>query len=199
MKEITVKHDLLPLLPKAGGVYLISGGYEVNTVTMGLAATYLLTGERVYWVDGGNAFNPYHLTEAAKRLCLDPGPLLKRLFVARAFTVYQLDALIAKRLEPDLKKHPKALGIIFDPLKLFLDPDVAEPEAKRVLQSISRRIRHLKERGYRLIVINPDHESQALERNNLLQIIRQTATRIYALRLEEDSIRLIEDDSLVIR
>lgn len=148
---------------------------------MELAASYLVAGGRVFWVDGGNSFNPYRLTEAAKRLGMDPAPLLRRLFVARAFTVYQLEALIRRRLKPSLERYPDALGVIYDPLALFMDGEVGEVIVLRVLRQITSEIKGLKARGYRLIVLCPDRGLKIQSRDNLFNILGKTATRIITL------------------
>lgn len=197
MKEVAIKHEILPLLPQEGGVYFLYGDPVVEIVAMDLAASYLMTGKRVFWVDGGNSFNPYALTEAAKRLNINPHPLLKRLFVARAFTVYQLGALIARRLKPAIERYPDALGVIYDPLALCMDQDVSRGEVVRVLRQITSDIRHLREKGYRLIVVIP---RQAIGlagfrikgRDNLINILSSSATRMITISRDDTGIRLIE-------
>lgn len=176
----------LPLLPEEGGVYLLYGDAVVEKIALELAASYLLTGERVFWVDGGNSFNPYALTEAAKRLNLDPHPLLRRLFVARAFTVYQLGALVARRLKPALEKYPGALGVIFDPLALCMDQDISRSEVLRVLRQIASDIKHLREKGKRLIVASPRQVEAFID------LLSAQATKRVTLTSSGAGVRLIE-------
>lgn len=145
----------MPHLQLDKSTYLISGRQEVEVSAMEIVATFLVRGEKVFWVDGGNSFNPYMLTEAAKRLSINPHTLLRRLFVARAFTVHQLVSMIVRRLAPALDKHPDALGIIFDPLALCRNPDVPEAEAGRAVKQIVAEIKRIQKKGYRLIVAIP--------------------------------------------
>ncbi|MDD5435268.1 MAG: hypothetical protein PH343_07550 [Nitrospira sp.] len=134
----------------------LTGRYEVETIAMEIAASFLKRGEKVFWVDGGNSFNPYMLTEAAKRLNINPQPLLRRLFVARAFTVHQLMAMIIRHLGPALDKHPDALGVIYDPLALCSNPDVPKTEAKRAMKQIAVEVERIKAKGHRLIIAMPE-------------------------------------------
>ena len=46
------------------------------------------------FVDGGNSFNPYVISNVAKSLDVQPRKLLSRIHVVRAFTEYQMDTLI---------------------------------------------------------------------------------------------------------
>lgn len=130
--------------------------HKMEISAMDIAASFLSKGEKVFWVDGGNLFNPYMLTEAAKRLNINPQPLLRRLFVARAFTVHQLVAMIIRHLGPALNKHPDALGVIFNPMALCSNPDVPKTEAKRAMRQIAVEVERIKAKGHRLIVAIPD-------------------------------------------
>ncbi|MEM2507621.1 MAG: hypothetical protein QXF61_11320, partial [Nitrososphaeria archaeon] len=55
-------------------------------------------GLEVVFIDGGNSFNPYFLAEVARGFGLDPRYVLERIHVSRAFTAYQLSALILEKL-----------------------------------------------------------------------------------------------------
>jgi hypothetical protein len=46
------------------------------------------------FIDGWNSFNPYALSRIAKSYGMEPRKVLSRIHVARAFTDYQMDALI---------------------------------------------------------------------------------------------------------
>ena len=138
------------------GTDLISDRQEVKSTAMGSAVSFLVAGEKVFWVDGGNSFNPYMITAAAKSLAINPHPLLRRLFVARAFTVHQLVSMITKHLGPALDKHTEALGVIYDPLALCCNPDVPKTEADRAVKQIDVEIRRIRKKGHRLIVASPD-------------------------------------------
>ncbi len=134
------------------GTDLISSRQEVKSSAMEITVSFLVAGEKVFWVDGGNSFNPYMITAAAKRLAINPHSLLRRLFVARAFTVHQLVSMITKHLGPALDKNPDALGVIYDPLALCSNPDVPKTEAGRAVKQIAVEIRRIRKKGHRLIV-----------------------------------------------
>jgi len=79
---------------------------------------------QVVYIDGGNTFDPYGVSAIAQDHGLEPENVLDRIHVSRAFTAYQLTALIFERLEEALKKYDARLVIVSDVVVLFLDKDV---------------------------------------------------------------------------
>lgn len=67
---------------------------------------------------------------------------MEKIFVSRAFTAYQLSALIFETLEDALKQYRSKLVIISDITALFLDRDVPSREAVGVF---SKTISYLSE------------------------------------------------------
>jgi len=94
----------------------------------------------VIFVDGGNTFNPYLISAVAREFDLDPRLALERVFVSRAFTAYQLSALILETLEGALKHYRSKLVLISEIISLFLDRDVPTREA---LEIFNKMIFHL--------------------------------------------------------
>lgn len=81
------------------------------------------------YLDGGNTFNPYAVSAIAQEYDLDPKSTLERIFVSRAFTAYQLSALIFETLEDALKQYRSKLVLVSDIISLFLDKDVPVKES----------------------------------------------------------------------
>src|SRR4030043_930546 len=50
------------------------------------------------FIDGGNSFSPYEVSESARDYGLDCKAALERVYVSRAFTAYQLSSLILEKL-----------------------------------------------------------------------------------------------------
>ena len=84
------------------------------------------------YVDGGNTFNPYAISAIAQEYGLDPQHTLERIFVSRAFTAYQLSALIFETLEDASKQYRSKLVLISDITSLFLDRDVPTKESMEI-------------------------------------------------------------------
>ena len=74
------------------------------------------------FVDGWNSFNPYTLSRIAKSFGEEPRKVLSRIHVARAFTEYQMDALINGLQDAVEQWNPAVLVISYLP-SLFSGTD----------------------------------------------------------------------------
>lgn len=115
--------------------FLLSVRCQLSTEEGGLNST-------VIYLDGGNTFNPYAISAIAQQNDVDPRTTLERIFVSRAFTAYQLSALIFETLENALKEYGSKLVLISDIMSLFLDSDVPTKEA---LEIFSKAVSYLSE------------------------------------------------------
>jgi hypothetical protein len=95
------------------------------------------------FLDGGNTFDPYAISAIAQQYGLDPHATLERVFVSRAFTAYQLSALVLETLENALKQYRSKLVLISDVTTLFLDRDVPTKEAMGVFNKAMIRLSNL--------------------------------------------------------
>ncbi len=107
------------------------------------ASVVSLDGEALF-VNGGNSFNPYILSRIAKSFGSEPRKILSRIHLARAFTEYQMDALIHGLPEAVEKWKPAVLAISYLP-SLFSGSDgirLFEPllEQLKLLTASSRVI-----------------------------------------------------------
>lgn len=87
-------------------------------------------GLEVVFIDGGNSFNPYLIAEIARGFGLEPRYVLERIHVSRAFTAYQLSALILEKLNSFLDRCNAGLVYVSDISNLFLDRDIPKTEAQ---------------------------------------------------------------------
>ena len=89
------------------------------------------------YVDGGNSFNPYEISAIAREFSSDPKSTLERVFVSRAFTAYQLSAIVSETLEDALKHYKSKLVLISKITSLFLDRDVPAKEALEIFKKMT--------------------------------------------------------------
>ncbi len=88
----------------------------VPDVLFRLCAASVVSFDRdAMFVDGWNSFNPYALSKTAKSLGVEPKKVLSRIHVARAFTEYQMDALIDGLQEAIEQWNPAVLAISYLP------------------------------------------------------------------------------------
>jgi hypothetical protein len=139
-------------------------------------------GSNVVFVDGGNTFQLYHIARLARLHRLDPKQTLERIYISRAFTAYQMTALVLEKLKETIKKYDAKLAIISDIAGFFLDKDVKETEAHRVYSQVTAYLsKFAKENQIILVATYPPHQES--RRNNFLHTVTcGRANTVIALR-----------------
>jgi hypothetical protein len=129
--SLCISSRSLPVLPcidlrdfKPSCITVIEGSSNlVPDVLFRLCAASVVSLDRdAVFVDGENSFNPYSLSRIAKSFGAEPRKVLSRIHVARAFTEYQMDALIHVLSEALAQWNPVVLAISYLP-SLFSGPD----------------------------------------------------------------------------
>jgi hypothetical protein len=108
----------------------------------------------IVFIDGGNLFDPYLISETARLLKLKPEETLKNIWVSRAFTAYQLTALITEKLPEILNQEDAKIVVVSDIAALYCDPDIALFEAKRTFNWVTRFLWNLARERDLLLVAN---------------------------------------------
>jgi hypothetical protein len=127
-------------------------------------------GSNVVFIDGGNTFKHNQVARLARLHQLDPQQTLERIYLSRAFTAYQMTALILEKLKETVKRYDAKLIIISDIAGFFLDKDVPEYEAHRVYSQVIAYLHNFaKENQIALIATYPPH--QQTKRNSFLQTV----------------------------
>lgn len=114
-------------------ILLVMGEHAASGWLIELAA-WLSLQDGVRVLDGGNRFNAYPVARAIRRQHPDPRAALRRIRLSRAFTCYQVDALLSE-WQPD---HLPLL--VFDLLATFYDENVRLPESQRLLATVLWRL-----------------------------------------------------------
>jgi hypothetical protein len=127
-------------------------------------------GSTVVFIDGGNTFRLYQVARLARLHRLDPKKTLEGIYISRAFTAYQMIALILEKLKETVKRYDAKLAIISDIAGFFLDKDVPEYEARRVYSQVTAYLSNFaKENNIALIATYPPHKET--KRNTFLQAV----------------------------
>ncbi|MCI4367357.1 MAG: hypothetical protein L3K08_06365 [Thermoplasmata archaeon] len=93
-------------------------------------------GGRVSLLEGTNRFHPYRVGETGRALGLDPEHLLSRVRLARAFTAYQMVALVDAWSQEARRRRPTLL-VAHEPSTLFLTDEVPEEERAPLLRHVA--------------------------------------------------------------
>lgn len=78
-----------------------------------LCARAACRGQDVILVDGANSFNPYAVSRTVKFMGFEPRSALSRIHVARAFTEYQMDAIISGLHEAVTRWNPSLVAVLY--------------------------------------------------------------------------------------
>ena len=97
-------------------------------------------GGRLSLVEGANRFQPYRIGETGRSLGVDPGRLLGRIRLARAFTAYQLVALV-DAWAAEARRHRPSVLVGHDLPAMFETTEVPEDERAPLLTHVAETLR----------------------------------------------------------
>jgi len=92
-------------------------------------------------IDAGNQSDIYQCVNFGLQYGLDIKDMLRRIVVSRAFTVYQLVALITNELSKVVRRFDTKLLIIRDMLHMSIDPQIRIDEARPLIKEITNSLR----------------------------------------------------------
>ena len=141
--------DILTRLGTIDSRKILFWGEGVGGISSYVAGWMAGEGIGVIVLDGANRFDPYMVSTFAKRASISPEGLLKRIRIARAFTCYQMTALVEEKLVSLLKKEERAAPlfsprvILLGPVTPFLDEDVSEREVRPLFEKLLRKVEEM--------------------------------------------------------
>ncbi len=102
-----------------------------------LYAGVVARGGRLSLLEGANRFHPYRIAERMRALGVDPETALERIRLARAFTAYQMVALV-DRWGREVRAHPPSLLVAHELPTLFFESEFPEEERAPLLRYTAR-------------------------------------------------------------
>jgi len=167
------------------GQFIVFQGKAAHTVCMLLCARAMLPqplgpNSDVIFVDGGNNFDPYSISNISVEQGLDPENVLTRIHISRAFTHHQLACLILDKLSAAIEKFEAKLVIVSDITQLFCDPDVRDDDRDDSLQIFVKAVRTLRmlTRQRRCLIIATNLEKRSLQMERSLTLAAHVSARI---------------------
>ncbi|HVN77512.1 MAG TPA: hypothetical protein VMW38_00810 [Terriglobia bacterium] len=163
----TVPRDrLLPLAPsvtpvtlyeawqmgeRLSGIFLLYGHPHVLRLSQKLACRILLQPEPMMVLDGANTFDPYLVSELARKVGQTPEEFLRRIRVSRSFTCHQMLSLI-RQVEKAARQWNSCLILLLGPLTTFYDESVPNHEAWAIFRAFVSELNRLSQAGFRLLL-----------------------------------------------
>jgi len=176
-----------------GKIYCLTGtDSSVFRLSLSMASQTLLRGVPIAVVDGSNRFDAYMIAEAARQITSDrsagrrvtPEELLNRIFVARAFTCYQMEATITERLPAFLKRIHAPVAMVFGLLDTFYDDQAPLFEVKASLERIITSLHSMKQENISLLLALKEVKVESRERNMLLPRLLSSLDQAYRMEGE---------------
>jgi hypothetical protein len=164
-------------IPKTGKISLVVAPSPVVPSLMSMLATLALRG-KVIVVDGGNCFDGYALARAVRRHTHHVDLTLKQVLLSRAFTCYQMTALLA---ELPVDGTPI---IVLDMLSTFLDESVNFNKRQHLLESSLNLLRGIS-LGAPVAIWARSRTTPTGEDQQLLTPLLETAQDIWELQTPE--------------
>jgi hypothetical protein len=173
----------------AGSMSMLASRSEFlfNLVARVIVNTVSTTERDVIYIDGGNSLDPYLLTAACRLFRLDADSILRKVQVARAFTVFQLDTLITRNLERILDQHRPRLVLVACFSELFLDRDVNWYEAKTLFETDFQKLQALTERYNVTTLLTNFGRDKSVHRFELDRQLRKWLTPEHRLSIRSPS------------
>ena len=106
------------------------------------------------YLDGGNVFDSYTISEQAIGHDVDSEETLRRIHLSRAFTYHQLSRLINEKVPDALDQYDAKLVVVSDVSLLYCDPDVQNKrESLDMFRRDMRTLANLAEQKSTLVVV----------------------------------------------
>jgi uncharacterized protein YdcH (DUF465 family) len=165
----------------SGKICLLYGDKRVFSLSLLLASQALIKSKSLAVVDGCNRFNVHTISHFARQRRINPEVLLKRIYISRGFTSYQMEAAVNDRLVPFLERIGSNTALIFGLLDTFYDEQVPFREAKGMLQRIVIQLDKMRRQGISILLASTEWNVQPSERNQLFDSLKQVADTVYKL------------------
>lgn len=151
-------------------------GARTPTRSLLAAVTVLAArGQQVRIFDGGNSFDGYFVARLARRLNPDPGGVLGRIQLSRAFTCFQLAQLI------EASPATSAPLFVLDLLATFYDESIPLRDSERLLNTTLTHLKRLAAAGP-VVVGTQEPRTLVKERWSLLDQLQASADGAWLLR-----------------
>jgi hypothetical protein len=158
---------------------VILGPYAAAQAMLTLAA-HLARAGPLQVLDGGNRFNAYIVARQLRRLCTfdkasnspDLRICLDRIRVARAFTCYQMAALIEDTPPSNLP------SLVIDLLDTFYDESAPLPERRSLIEHCMQLLHGLSSLAPTIASVRPPQPSQA-DPTGLLEIVENAGDLLW--------------------
>ena len=164
-----------------GKVCLLYGDKLIFNLSLRMAAYAMAQGSSVAVVDGCNRFNVHLLSHFARERRIDPDEFLRRIFISRGFTCYQMEQAVSARLPAFLESIGSNVAMIFGLLDTFYDEQASFREVQQILRRLLGTLQEIKASGVSVLLACTEWNVLPKERNQLFTTLKAGMDTIYRL------------------
>jgi hypothetical protein len=164
-----------------GKVCLLYGDKLIFHLSLRMAAYAMAQGSSVAVVDGCNRFNVHLLSHFARERRIDPDEFLRRIFISRGFTCYQMEQAVGARLPVFLESIGSNIAMIFGLLDTFYDEQASFREVQQILRRLLGTLQDIKASGVSVLLACTEWNVLPKERNQLFTTLKTGMDAIYRL------------------
>jgi hypothetical protein len=133
----------------------------------------------IVFLDGGNSFDPYLISKLSRHSQIRPEELLSRIYISRAFTCHQMQALVVDRLDAALRKYSTSVVIVSGLLDTFFDEAVPFGEAYGLLKIAAAELVRLAGNGAHILLACPDtHLPLAARQKAFTGLLKKSSSKV---------------------
>ena len=165
-----------------GKVCLLYGDKLIFNLSLRMAAYAMAQGSPVAVVDGCNRFNVHLLSRFAREHRIDPDDFLRRIFISRGFTCYQMEQAVSARLPAFLESIGSNVAMIFGLLDTFYDEQASFREVQQILRRLLGTLQEIKASGVSVLLACTEWNVLPKERNQLFTTLKTGMDTIYRLK-----------------
>ncbi|UCD72900.1 MAG: hypothetical protein JSW01_05495 [Candidatus Bathyarchaeota archaeon] len=145
----------------------------------------------VLFIDAGCSFDPHSVSSFAQLQGMFPKDVLERIYVSRAFTLYQLLSLVYDWLPRAIEEYDARLVVVSSILELFTDLDVPRDELLMSFSRLSRSLSNLALKKEAVVLVTVPSRCDSWRSNQLFSLLKSRADIIAELKEKKSCLRLI--------
>jgi hypothetical protein len=187
VKKVSSQSLVQSFVAPPGKVCLLYGDHFIYQLSLRMAAYAMAQGTSVAVVDGCNRFNVHLLSRFARERCMDPDEFLRRIYISRGFTCYQMEQAVGNRLPLFLESIGSNVAMVFGLLDTFYDEQASFREVQQILRRLLGTLQEIKRRGVSVLLACTEWNVMPKERNHLFTTLKTGMDSVYRLTVDQNN------------
>ncbi len=175
----------------SGKLWLLYGEHLVFRLAHRVAGRLLADGASVALVDGANRFDIHAIVRYAQEHHQNPEEVLRRIYISRGFTCYQVEAAVTERLPDFLARSGARTAFVFGLLDTLYDEQAPMRDVRTILARSIAALQALRADGISVLLASTDWRVLPGERHRLLGELKRAMDQVYRLELSAENLPVL--------